>query len=324
MKIRLLGLLIGLSATLSLQAKASVLGAYYVVEQIRLNNLGYTQNIIPVKMPSGKVCRISYFHHRFSKGAERHILLHGFLDRSVTWRRVIEQIPASLSLRKNLILVDLPHHGDSTCAEVNSFDLAETFLKKGIAAIQAQEHFKVDGIWTGSLGGLFGLVLLNEFPNAQLSMVVPPLLDKRYADNKANEIKSIGSPESLRDFLIKVPPANQELPLLGTVVDGLLPRAQAAKSIINGVNADHLWAGYLKSADKVRILVSEDDRLLPIGEMDPRFVTNQKSDYQVVKGCGHSILRFCTHQAMPFLLGDKVAKTDPAAAEYLQAQLKGI
>lgn len=306
-------LVLTFGSTAPLAARASVLGAYYTVEQARLNHMGYTQNILPVKMPSGETCRISYFHHRSSKGTRRHVLLHGFLDRALTWRRLISEMPENTPLRKNLILVDLPHHGDSTCAEVNSFAKAEAFVHLGIEAIRKKERFRVNGIWTGSLGGLFGLALLNSYPDAQLSMVVPPLLAKPFADIKIREIADLNTPKNLESFLLKVPPPHKKIPLMNTVVSGLLTRAQFAKTVVSGVSADHLWSGYVKTPHRVRIMVSEDDSLLPIREMDTRFTKNKKSDYRVVSGCGHSIIRFCSAMALPFLMGD-IDDSEPATA----------
>lgn len=301
-------LVFGLALLAATHSQASILGAYYVTEQLKLNMLGYTQNIIPFQMPTGEMCRISYYHHRSSTGAQRHLLIHGFLDRSLTWRHTIEKIPVNSPLRKNLILVDLPHHGDSVCASVKSFDTAEAFMISGINAIRAKENFDVDGMWTGSLGGIFGLALLNTFPDAQLTMVVPPLLAQPYAEAKTKEISNLSTREALANFLVKVPPPNQSLPLLDTVVTGLLPRAETARTLVQNINAEHLWQGYLKSSKKIRILVSEDDMLLPIDQMDPRFTKDQKSEFQVMKGCGHSILRFCSDRSTPFLLQEDVSK----------------
>ncbi len=287
------------------KAKASVLGFYYLSEQVRLNHLGYTQNILSVEMPWGETCRVSYFHHRGSKAERRTVLIHGFLDRSVTWRQAIVQIPEGSHLRKSLILIDLPHHGDSHCQSVNSFARAELFAKAGIEAIRAKEKFKVDAFWTGSLGGLFGLALLNSYPEAQLSMIVPPLLAEPFAELKVQEILNLSNRDTLRQFLVKVPPADRELPLIGSVVSGLLPRAQFAKQLVQNIDTNRIWQGYLRTTKPVRIMVSQDDLLLPIQEMDPRFTHNHKSVYRVVnKSCGHSILRFCSDEATPFLLND--------------------
>ena len=92
------------------------------------------------------------------------------------------------------------------------------------------------------------------------------------------------------------------------MVSGLLPRAKLAKQIVHNIDSDLIWKGYLHTSKTVRIMVSQDDLLLPIAEMDPRFTTNQKSIYRVVnKRCGHSILRFCSDEATPFLLNEPAA-----------------
>ena len=129
-----------LAFTFSGQLQASVLGAFYTIEQARLNHLGYTQNILNLKMPSGDSCKISYFYHRSSKDEKRYILFHGFLDRSLTWRKLISEIPENSEIKKSLVLIDLPHHGDSKCAEVNSFARAVLCLSSASAKRRKHSH----------------------------------------------------------------------------------------------------------------------------------------------------------------------------------------
>jgi pimeloyl-ACP methyl ester carboxylesterase len=287
----------------SSKASASVLGAYYLSEQIRLNHLGYTQNILPVEMPWGETCRISYFYHRSSKAERRTILLHGFLDRSLTWRHAVVNIPKSSLLRKSLIMIDLPHHGDSRCPGVDSFTKAETFLVESLRTIREKENFKVEAMWSGSLGGLFGLTLLNHYPEAQLTMIVPPLLAKPYAKLKAKEISDLSTRDQLENFLKKVPPADRKLPLVGSIISGLLPRAQIAKQLVSDIDSQRIWNGFTRASKTIRIMVSQDDLLLPIKEMDPKYTSNRKSVFQIIdNNCGHSILRFCANEVTPFLL----------------------
>ncbi|HVJ66292.1 MAG TPA: hypothetical protein VM901_13620 [Bdellovibrionota bacterium] len=312
-------------ALFALPGRASVLGAYFFAEQVRLNHSGYAQNVIDVEMPWGERCRFSYFHHRSSHDEKRTVVIHGFLDRAITWRQAIVKIPEGSPYRKSLILIDLPHHGDSKCAGVNSFSRAETFLEIGLQAVRKRENFKVAGIWSGSLGGLFGLSLLNTYPEAQLTMIVPPLLAEPYANLKIQEIATISTREGLTSFLAKVPPANRSLPLMNSVVSGLLPRTALAQQLVKNVDGKRIWSGYQRSSHPVRIMASQDDMLLPIAEMDPRYTSNRKTIYRVVdKHCGHSILRYCADEATPFLIGDVASVADTSEHAQSSASLGAV
>lgn len=238
-------------------------------------------------------------------GGETVVLVHGMGNQAGSWVKVA----ADLARRSELVIPDLPGHGDSEPTR-GPLGLGQEVAGLG-AVVDAVSPIEPVTLVGNSMGGWVSMLYAADHPDRVAHLV---LLSSAGLEHDLGEIELVPeTPEEARRLVAAMSPPGAPMPadfvlrdLVETIAEGASPR------LVEGFDPVFLVD---RRAERITtpadVVWGSEDRLLP-PELGRRLAALlPRARYFEIEGCGHIPQQQCP-RALVELLEDLLAGPDPA------------
>lgn len=242
-------------------------------------------------------CELAYLEHvRVSKEKPIELVIHGFGDSSFGASKTVPAYKKAGASERQLVFVDLPHHGRTRCDQVVGISAAARAVGQFIAKLEEQ-GFKVHRVHGISLGALVAVQLLEVFPNLQAFLFAPPMLEVKDAKALLDLLRPPLDRSRVVVFMNRVLTKSDASEFPGFVLDAFRQKIERGFKIFDESEIvllqqklNHL------NLPRIRIFFGSQDRLFPESQ---RFLPSGFEAWKAYP-CGHAIHLECEGSLQEF------------------------